>query len=210
MGVVKDGWNTLLLLLLLVATPTRPLTMSVPRPPPHRLVVVGGGAAGIFGAIQSCAAAADGGAQLEAVVFEQGPQPLSKVKISGGGRCNVLHDDAKPPAVLVENYPRGSRELLGPFTATFGAAEASAWFRERGVQLKTERHGRMFPTTDDSDTRAVPAVGGCGARRGGRDAGQGTQHPPAGGRRRRQRRKRNRQEQEQEQLAATKKGLAAI
>ena len=117
-----------------------------------RLVVVGGGAAGIFGAIHACSSAASNGVTMEAIVLEQGPNPLSKVKISGGGRCNVCHDDTKAPPVLVENYPRGARELLGPFTATFGAVEAANWFRDRGVALKTERDGRMFPTTDDSDT----------------------------------------------------------
>ena len=73
---------------------------------------------------------------LSVTVLEQGPRPLSKVLISGGGRCNVMHDCTKPPVTLVQGYPRGSRELLGPLTATFGALEAAAWFKQRGVQLK--------------------------------------------------------------------------
>lgn len=98
----------------------------------QRLIVVGGGAAGVFGAISACDRALQDGRRLEATIYESGPEPLSKVLISGGGRCNVLHDDTKPPATLVANYPRGSRELLGPITARFGAVEAAAWFRARG------------------------------------------------------------------------------
>jgi len=119
----------------------------------QRLIVVGGGAAGIFGAISACEHAAATGSKLSATVFESG-NPLSKVLISGGGRCNVMHDERKSPRELSENYPRGSRELLGPLTSHFGAAEAAAWFRARGVKLKTEGDGRMFPTTDDSSTIA--------------------------------------------------------
>lgn len=68
----------------------------------------------------------------------------------------MLHDETKPPATLVQNYPRGSKELLGPFTSRFGASEAAAWFRSKGVKLKTESDGRMFPTTDKSET-----IAGC-------------------------------------------------
>jgi len=120
----------------------------------QHLVVVGGGAAGIFGAISACEHAAASGQTLKATVFEQGSKPLSKVLISGGGRCNVMHDSTKPPEFIAANYPRGRRELLGPISAKFGAVEAAAWFESRGVALKTEADGRMFPTTDDSSTIA--------------------------------------------------------
>jgi predicted flavoprotein YhiN len=89
--------------------------------------------AGLFGAITASETAIKNGRPIECIVFEQGPSPLTKVLISGGGRCNVLHDDTKPPVFIAnEGYPRGNRELLGPMTSRFGAAEAAAWFRSRG------------------------------------------------------------------------------
>lgn len=130
-----------------------PSPATSPSTPP-RLLVIGGGAAGVFGAIHAAATARSRGIELPVTVLEAGPKPLSKVLISGGGRCNVMHDCTKPPATLVQGYPRGARELLGPFTAAFGAREASEWFRERGVELKTEGDGRMFPVTDSSATIA--------------------------------------------------------
>src|SRR5690606_19903306 len=81
---------------------------------------------------------------------EGGVAPLAKVRVSGGGRCNVTHDQPDP-ASLVGNYPRGGRALLGPLTR-FGPRETVAWFGRRGVPLKTEADGRMFPTTADSQT----------------------------------------------------------
>ena len=87
-------------------------------------------------------------------IFEASPRPLGKVLISGGGRCNVMHDETKAPSFIASNYPRGSRELLGPMSAWLGATEAASWFRQHGVELKTEKDGRMFPTTDDSNTIA--------------------------------------------------------
>ncbi|NEP15408.1 MAG: NAD(P)/FAD-dependent oxidoreductase [Leptolyngbya sp. SIO4C1] len=107
-------------------------------------VVIGGGAAGFFGAI----AAAEAGAAV--TLFEAGPTPLAKVKISGGGRCNVTHR-CFDPVRLVQHYPRGSKALLGAFSR-FQPKDTVAWFQQRGVQLKTEADGRMFPTTDDSAT----------------------------------------------------------
>lgn len=111
-----------------------------------QLIVIGGGAAGFFGAI--AAAAANPAARV--LILERGNAVLQKVKVSGGGRCNATHAcfDAR---ALVQYYPRGSRELLGPFMR-FGPAETVAWFAERGVRLKTEADGRMFPVTDDSQT----------------------------------------------------------
>src|SRR5436190_3576933 len=112
----------------------------------RRVVVVGGGAAGFFAAIKCAEAAPD----AEVMVFERGSQFLSKVRISGGGRCNVTHAcfDASE---LTTRFPRGERALLGPFEA-FAAADTVAWFESRGVKLKTENDGRMFPVSDASQT----------------------------------------------------------
>jgi predicted Rossmann fold flavoprotein len=112
----------------------------------RRIVVAGGGAAGYFGAI-TCAEADP---TAEIFLCEATAHDLAKVRISGGGRCNVTHACADLRD-FVQHYPRGSRELLGPLHR-FGPAETIAWFAARGVTLKTEEDGRMFPTTDDSAT----------------------------------------------------------
>lgn len=109
-------------------------------------VVIGGGAAGIFGAI----AAAEVNPEAKVIVIEKSPSLLTKVRISGGGRCNVTHHCFEPKA-LVENYPRGYRELLGPFNR-FQPKDTINWFKQRGVELKKEEDGRMFPVTDSSQT----------------------------------------------------------
>ncbi len=110
------------------------------------IAIVGGGAAGFFAAI-TCAEA---NPACQVTIFERGKSVLEKVRVSGGGRCNATHAcfDARE---LVKHYPRGSRELLGPFMQ-FGPEQTIAWFEARGVQLKTEADGRMFPDTDDSQT----------------------------------------------------------
>ena len=136
------------------------LTVAVPAPPP-RLVVVGGGAAGFFGAIRAASAAPGLSVQL----LEAGSSCLSKVKISGGGRCNVLHDESKAVATIASGYPRGERALLGVFSSRFGPTDTAAWFREHGVKLKTEEDGRMFPTTDDSQS-IIDALQGAAATAG--------------------------------------------
>jgi len=112
----------------------------------RRVIVVGGGAAGFFAAI-TCAEARAG---AEVFLLEKSARFLDKVRISGGGRCNVTHAcfDARG---LTERYPRGERALLGPFHA-FQASDTVAWFEKRGVKLKTESDGRMFPVTDSSET----------------------------------------------------------
>lgn len=112
----------------------------------RRIMVVGGGAAGFFAAI-TCAEADPA---AEVTILERGPQFLSKVRISGGGRCNVTHAcfDARE---LTTRYPRGERALIAPFKR-FQASDTVAWFEARGVQLKVEPDGRMFPTTDASQT----------------------------------------------------------
>ena len=110
------------------------------------VIVIGGGAAGFFGAI-ACASA---NPQLKVTLLEAGRKPLAKVRISGGGRCNVTHH-CFDPARLVEYYPRGGKALRGAFTR-FGPKDTVQWYKERGVKLKTEADGRMFPVTDSSQT----------------------------------------------------------
>jgi predicted Rossmann fold flavoprotein len=113
-----------------------------------RIVVIGGGAAGFFGAI-TCAEQCP---TAQVTLLEAARSPLAKVRISGGGRCNVTHA-CVDPAVLVQNYPRGSKPLRGAFSR-FQVTDTVEWFSRHGVRLKTEADGRMFPTTDDSGTIA--------------------------------------------------------
>jgi hypothetical protein len=113
---------------------------------PLTLIVIGGGAAGFFGAI----AAAQANPDARVILLEKTRQPLAKVRISGGGRCNVTHA-CFDPALLVQHYPRGNKALRGPFTR-FQPRDTIAWFAACGVQLKTEADGRMFPVTDSSET----------------------------------------------------------
>lgn len=112
-----------------------------------RVIVVGGGAAGFFGAI-TCAEAL--GAHGDVAIYEATAHPLAKVRVSGGGRCNVTHACFEPRE-LVKRYPRGGRELVGAFHR-WQPRDTIAWFAERGVETKTEADGRMFPVTDDSAT----------------------------------------------------------
>jgi len=109
------------------------------------VVVIGGGAAGFFGAIHAAQAP-----HTRVTLLEAGRQPLAKVRISGGGRCNVTHHCFEP-SQLVLNYPRGSKALRGAFSR-FQALDVVRWFNAEGVKLKTEADGRMFPVTDDSET----------------------------------------------------------
>jgi predicted Rossmann fold flavoprotein len=109
-------------------------------------VSIGGGAAGFFGALSAKAACPT----ARVAILERTGGLLGKVRISGGGRCNVTHSCFDPKA-LVQNYPRGSKSLLGPFTR-FQPLDTIDWFGKRGVVLKTEEDGRMFPTTDSSQT----------------------------------------------------------
>lgn len=108
--------------------------------------MVGGGAAGFFGAL-ACKAADP---SLRVTILEATAHPLAKVRVSGGGRCNVTNACFEPRR-LADHYPRGGRELLGPLTR-FGPRETVEWFESRDVQLKAETDGRMFPVTDDSAT----------------------------------------------------------
>ncbi len=111
-----------------------------------QVVVVGGGAAGFFGAI-NCAIK---NPRLSVTILEASKNTLSKVKISGGGRCNVTHNCFNV-SDLVTYYPRGGRELRGAFSR-FQPQDTIDWFTSRGVKLKTESDGRMFPVTNDSQT----------------------------------------------------------
>lgn len=109
-------------------------------------IVVGGGAAGIFAAI----AAKTAHLEASVVLLEKTAVLLAKVRVSGGGRCNVTHS-CFDPALLAANYPRGSKELIGPFHR-FQPKDTVQWFESRGVELKTEKDGRIFPVTDQSET----------------------------------------------------------
>jgi len=122
----------------------------------YDLIVVGGGAAGFFSAI-TCAE----NSTKSVLILEKTSQLLHKVKISGGGRCNVTHE-CFDPHELSENYPRGEKSLIGPFHR-FGAADTVDWFAGRGVALKTEADGRMFPVTDSSQTIVDALVGAADA-----------------------------------------------
>lgn len=110
------------------------------------VVIVGGGAAGFFAAI-ACAEKNPG---YRVIILEKSQKLLAKVKVSGGGRCNVTHACLEPKQ-LVKFYPRGERQLLGPFTR-FNPSNTIEWFAQRGVKLKAEPDGRMFPVTDNSQT----------------------------------------------------------
>ena len=110
------------------------------------IIIIGGGAAGFFAAINI----AEQNPNLNIAILERGKTGLQKVKISGGGRCNVTHAEFIP-SELIENYPRGKKELLGPFHR-FMTGDTIAWFEERGIALKIEEDGRMFPVSNSSQT----------------------------------------------------------
>lgn len=107
---------------------------------------------GIFAAIAAGETIKSSLVDAQVTVLEGTSHALSKVKISGGGRCNVLHDTNKPVADLLRGYPRGQKELNGVLHKRFTPQMAKEWFERRGVMLKTEEDGRMFPTTDSSQT----------------------------------------------------------
>lgn len=116
------------------------------RMPVFDLIVIGGGAAGFYGAIQ--AGELHGG--LKILILEKSNKLLSKVRVSGGGRCNVTHH-CFAPVKLARHYPRGEKLLRNIFKE-YGTAQTVAWFDSKGVKLKTEDDGRMFPFTDNSQT----------------------------------------------------------
>jgi predicted Rossmann fold flavoprotein len=110
------------------------------------VVIIGAGAAGVFAAIQARSL----NPNQPVILLEKSKMPLAKVKISGGGRCNVTHACFEP-AELVKNYPRGALALRGPFSR-FQPKDTVEWFKERNIALKTEKDGRMFPITNSSQT----------------------------------------------------------
>ncbi|MEZ7999173.1 MAG: NAD(P)/FAD-dependent oxidoreductase [Flavobacteriales bacterium] len=110
------------------------------------ILIIGGGAAGFFGAINLAKSCPD----YRITILEKSNTVLGKVKISGGGRCNVTHSCFEPKE-LVKFYPRGRQELLGAFY-NFQPLNTIKWFEERGVELKTEEDGRMFPVSNSSQT----------------------------------------------------------
>jgi predicted Rossmann fold flavoprotein len=111
-----------------------------------RIIIIGGGAAGFFAAIRL----AERHPKSSVMILERGKEVLQKVKISGGGRCNVTHA-CWVPKDLVKFYPRGNKALLGPFHK-FACGDTIEWFEKRGVKLKIEEDGRVFPVSDNSDS----------------------------------------------------------
>jgi predicted Rossmann fold flavoprotein len=112
----------------------------------YDILIIGGGAAGFFTAINI----AENNPKLKIAILERGKEVLTKVKISGGGRCNVTHA-CFIPNDLVKFYPRGEKELKGPFHQ-FCSGDTIEWFEKHGVELKIEEDGRMFPISDSSQT----------------------------------------------------------
>ncbi len=112
----------------------------------YDVAIIGGGAAGFFAAIQLT----DLNPKLKVILLEKTEQVLSKVKVSGGGRCNVTHK-AMAPKAFAKNYPRGEKELRKLFHI-FSAEDTIAWFAQKGVKLKTESDGRLFPESNSSQT----------------------------------------------------------
>lgn len=110
------------------------------------VIVLGGGAAGFYGAIHIM----EGNPKLRVAILERGKEVLTKVKVSGGGRCNLTHAEFDPKE-LTKNYPRGERELMGPFH-TYCTGDTMSFFEKRGVPLNIEADGRMFPSSNSSQT----------------------------------------------------------
>jgi predicted Rossmann fold flavoprotein len=116
----------------------------------NNIVVIGAGAAGFFAAIQCALTLKEQSIDGRVFLLESHKAYLRKVKISGGGRCNVTHNEFNS-TLFCENYPRGKRELRSPFQ-TFQALDIIKWFEERGVEIVAEDDGRMFPKTNSSET----------------------------------------------------------
>ncbi|MFT6795170.1 MAG: putative Rossmann fold flavoprotein [Maribacter sp.] len=112
----------------------------------HDVIIIGGGAAGFYSAIHI----AEGLPNLNIAILERGKEVLTKVKVSGGGRCNVTHAQFDPKE-LSTNYPRGEKELLGPFHS-YASGDTVGFFEDRGIALKIEDDGRMFPASNSSQT----------------------------------------------------------
>lgn len=121
---------------------------SPQQDPLRTIAIIGAGAAGLFTAAQLALR----GLGHRCILFEKTQKPAAKILISGGGRCNVTNA-CFDPKILVQNYPRGERELLGPFQR-FGPKESFSWFQKQGIELKIEEDGRVFPSTNHSSTIA--------------------------------------------------------
>ena len=122
------------------------ITLHTNEPLNFKLAIIGGGAAGFFAGINAASLIPG----LEVHIFDKAAQFLSKVKVSGGGRCNVTHACFDPDE-LITFYPRGAKELLGPFYI-FNPADTVDWFEQRRVNIQAEADGRMFPVTNSSQT----------------------------------------------------------
>ncbi|CAM8990056.1 unnamed protein product [Rhodiola kirilowii] len=129
------------------ATPSSSSIAMAQKPGGELLVVVGGGAAGVYAAVRAKTRAPD----LNVLVVEKA-KLLSKVKISGGGRCNVTNGHCPDSQILAEHYPRGYKELRGSFFKTHGPGDTMSWFSDHGVELKIEDDGRVFPTSNNSSS----------------------------------------------------------
>ena len=112
----------------------------------YDVIIIGGGAAGFFTAINTATL----NPNLSILILERAKNVLQKVRVSGGGRCNVTHAEFIPNE-LIKNYPRGEKELRGPFHS-FMTGDTMEWFEQRGVELKIEEDGRIFPTSNSSET----------------------------------------------------------
>lgn len=112
----------------------------------QKIIIIGGGAAGFFTSI----IIAENNPNLDIIILEKGDKVLQKVKVSGGGRCNVTHA-CFIPNELIEFYPRGKKELLGPFHQ-FMTGDIMEWFEDHGVPLKIEEDNRIFPESNSSQT----------------------------------------------------------
>lgn len=112
----------------------------------YDVIIIGGGAAGFFTAINTATLNPD----LSILILERAKSVLQKVRVSGGGRCNVTHAEFIPNE-LIKNYPRGEKELRGPFHS-FMTGDTMEWFEQRGVELKIEDDGRIFPVSNSSQT----------------------------------------------------------
>ncbi|GJD08588.1 Uncharacterized protein YtfP [Galdieria sulphuraria] len=150
MWIIGRGWNGLR---------TQRIRLQVDRCCPrcsriyaiiqrYDLIIVGGGPAGCFAAVQLCEATYPTVPRI--LIVERAPRILEKVRISGGGRCNVTNGEWDPK-VFAQHYPRGGKELIGPLTR-FGSLQMKEWLKQNGVKLKTEKDGRVFPVSNDSQT----------------------------------------------------------
>ena len=131
---------------MILETNLRKYLYFIVTPQIMNVAIIGGGAAGFFAAL-SCK---HHHPAARVTIYEKSSKLLAKVKVSGGGRCNVMHD-CFTVSQLIKHYPRGGKALKKPFTQ-FGPSETQAWFEQRGVPLRTEADGRMFPISNTSQT----------------------------------------------------------